>query len=240
MNQLRRLFGLHPMNEAPADGGGAGSAAPAAAPVAAPEAAPAITGSLLGGDVAPPAEAAPADPAQPADKPDDAPKAEGAPEQYETFAVPEGLELSEDVLPDVHEAFREAGLSQEKAQALFNKLLDVQNKLAGTPEQHMQQMEQQIGALNADWGKQCKELPEIGGQNFEQSLALTHKVMSVVGTPELRELLTYSGLGSHPVMFKAFVAIGKAMSEDTFVQGGEPGPGPRSIEQRLWPDMKTN
>ncbi|MEI6907818.1 peptidase, partial [Klebsiella pneumoniae] len=43
------------------------------------------------------------------------------------------------------------------------------------------------------------------------------------GTPELKEYLNGTGLGNHPELVKAFIKVGKAMSEDGMVTGKEGG-----------------
>lgn len=216
MYELRKLFGFHPMEEAGGSDAGSGGAA-TAAPT-----------SLLGADPAPSADAAPA--TEPvADKVAD-PAAEaaakteeaiGAPEAYEAFALPDGVEIDESVMPDVHALFKELGLPQEKAGEVLGKLLDIQAKMAGTPEQQHAAMEANISSLNTSLAEQCKALPDIGGEKFQQSLEVASKVMQQFGSQELRELVTYSAVGSHPEFFKFIHAIGSKMSPDVFEHGGE-------------------
>lgn len=231
MNALRKLFGLHPMDEAPADGGqGGGSEAPAAAP------APTAT-SLLGtpapaaDPAAAPAETAPAaegsEQAAPEGEGKDGEKKPGSdevPEAYADFTLPEGItlgDIDQAAIPEVHALFKELGLSQEKADMAFSKLLQIQQAMAGTPEQQQQQMEQNIIELNAAYAQQCRELPDIGGANFDASLEQASKVMQTFGDPDLQMLLTYTGVGSHPAFFKFIHSISARMAPDTFVNGGE-------------------
>ena len=235
INALRKLFGLVPMNEAPADGGeggGGGDLAPTGSePAPTGETPVNVEGSSLLGDLKPEEKT---DPVPTDEKPegekkdnedgekkDDKPD-EGAPEAYEAFKAPDGIELDAAVMPEVHEIFKDLGLSQEKAQEVFEKFLGIQQKLAGTPEEQMQAAEQQIVALNTRLAEECKNLPEIGGEKFGQSLATASKVIQTFGTPEFRQLVAYTGVGSHPEFFKMMVAIGSKMSPDNFVQGGDP------------------
>jgi hypothetical protein len=218
--------------EAPADGGHGDGAPPAEAAPATPDAAPPAAdapptnveaSSLLGEvkDDVPPSEEKPKD--DNSEKPkDDADKdLEGAPDAYEEFKAPDGIELDAEVMPEIHEIFKDLGLSQDKAQEVFSKFLDIQQKLAGTPEQQMAAAEQQIVALNTKLAEECKNLPDIGGEKFGESLAMASKVMQQFGSPEFRSLIAYTGVGSHPEFFKMMVAIGSKMSPDNFVQGGE-------------------
>lgn len=238
---MMRMMGLVPMEEAvaaeaPAATGG-DAPAPAAEPAAAdaPEAGSAATAaqpsSLLGGE--------PQNPADAPDAPDaDSQQSAGAPEAYEAFAVPEGYELHEAAVPMLADMFKELNLPQDKANALVAKLIEIDEARNPTPEQIQQAQQERITQLNEDWGKMCRDLPELGGENFDKSLQVCSSVMTRFGTQEVRDLLTYSGLGSNPHFFKFVHAIGMSMQEDTMVHGGDThGNGPKSVEKILWPNQ---
>jgi hypothetical protein len=238
MNYLMlKMLGLLPMEEVAVDGGQSGGGEPAAAPASpaatpapvAPAQAPAPAGSLLG-DLAAPADA---DAAVPADA-EAAAKPE-VPEVYDLKA-PEGVELDDAVLPQVQDLFKKLGLPQDKAQEVFRELLEIDQARQPTPEQVQQHYEQQAMDLNKQWGDECAKLPELGGENFNKSLEVASQVMVKFGTPELRQFLTYSALGSNPEFFKFIHSIGQSMSQDTMVHGGDARQGTRSIESRLWPE----
>lgn len=249
MNYLMmKLLGMVPMNEAGADGGDAGGgdapalaatpaaapatdAAPAPAPVPAATEKPAAPGSLLG-DLAKPEGEKPAE--GEAAKPDDAP---AVPETYE-FKMPDGVELDEKALPMVQDLFKELGLPQDKAQQVMEKLLEIDQARQPSPEQVQQEYEEQAATLNKNWGEECRKLEGLGGDNFNKSLETCSQVMVKFASPELRDFLTYSALGSNPEFFKFVHSIGSAMSQDTLEHGGEASQGPRSIEDRLWPASK--
>lgn len=240
-------LGHYLQEEAPADGVSAGGADPAPtgeAPAAAPAAPANVEASTLFGDAPkePPADLAPTGdkPAEGEEGKDGEKKeaeekpAEGAPEVYEEFKAPDGIELDPEVMPEVHEIFKDLGLSQEKAQEVFEKFLGIQQKLEGTPEQQMQAAEQQIVALNTRLAEECRNLPEIGGEKFAESLATASKVMASFGSPEFRSLIAYTGVGSHPEFFKMMVAIGSKMSPDNFVQGGDEAKSERRGEEIMF------
>lgn len=239
MNYLMKLFGLHPMDEVATDAGAAaGAAAPAATDTAA-SAAPAATdtpaeASSLLGDLAKPADAAKPEGEADAAKPADAP---AVPEEYK-FTMPEGVELDDKALPMVQDLFKELGLPQDKAQEVLTKLLEIDQARQPSPEQIQQQYEEQAAGLNKTWGEECRKLEGLGGENFNKSLETCSQVMVKFASPELRNFLTYSALGSNPEFFKFVHAIGSAMSQDTMEHGGAVSKGQRSIEQRLWPEQK--
>ena len=232
---MMKMLGLLPMDEAGGDAGDPGGAAPAssadAAPAAVPTAGPAEPGSLLGDLTKPAGEGEkPADGAEPP-KADDAPV---VPEAYE-FKLPDGMELDEKAAPMVQDLFKELGLPQDKAQQALERLLEIDQARQLSPEQVQQQYEEQAADLNKNWADECRKLPEIGGENFNKSLETCSQVMVKFASPELRNFLTYSALGSNPEFFKFIHSIGSAMSQDTLEHGGAAGKGPRSIEDRLWP-----
>lgn len=219
-------------NEVGADGGDAGSGGGGETQSPEPTTTTEAT-SLLGGEPAPEqkpdGEQAPnvddqktddnPDEGKDGEKKDETP--EGAPEAYEAFTVPEGIELADEVMPDVQALFKDLNLPQAKAQEVFEKLLNIQEQINGTPEQQTQRAEQQINELNASFAEQCKNLPEIGGEKFAESLATASKAMQQFGDADVRSLITLTGVGSHPAFFKMMVKIGSMMSPDTFEQGGE-------------------
>jgi hypothetical protein len=220
MNELRKLFGLHPMDEVAADGGdGGGGGEPAAALAA--EAAPAAdAGSLLGDLTKPAADGAEAEKPATTEGEQEAEKPADLPEAYE-FKLPEGVELDENALPMVQELFKELGLPQDKAQAVMDKLLAIDQARQPTAEQVEQQQVEAITNLNKTWADECSKLPDIGGENFQKSLEISSQVMVKFATPELRQMLNQSALGSNPEFFKFIHAIGSSMAPDTMEHGGE-------------------
>lgn len=241
MNYLmQKMLGLLLMNEVPADGGqgdgGGGESAAASTPAPdAGESTPAAgndpAGSVLGdllkhqeGDGKPEDDGA---------KDGEGDQGKGSvPEAYDLKA-PEGVELEDSVMPQVQELFKELGLPQDKAQEVFDKLLAIDQARNPTPEQVQQQYEQQAMDLNKQWGAECAKLPDLGGENFNRSLETCSKVLTRFSTPELRDFLTYSALGSNPEFFKFVHAIGESMSADTLEHGGSQATK-RSPEQIMY------
>lgn len=222
MNLFDRLLHRRLCNEQPADGG----AAPAPSEPAAPQ-----PGA---GDNPAPA----ADPEKPAgekpesgaegenpqgdkpaegDKPDDDKdkKPEGAPEVYE-FKAAEGVELDTEALKDFEPVARELNLTNEQAQ----KLVDAYPKiLAGVQQRQADAWQKQTEG----WAEAVKADKEIGGDKLESNLSAAQRALDQFGNPELKEYLNVTGMGNHPELVKAFVKIGKAMSEDGMVSGKDTG-----------------
>lgn len=143
-------------------------------------------------------------------------KPDGAPEKYE-FKPAEGQELDSAALEQFEPIARELNLSNEQAQ----KMVD----LYGTKILPMVQKQQaEVWQKTTEqWAADVKADKKIGGDKLTGNISVAQRALDTFGTPELKEYLTASGLGNHPELVKAFVKIGKAMSEDGMVTGKEAG-----------------
>ena len=78
---------------------------------------------------------------------------------------------------------------------------------------------------------------EFGGDKLNENLALASKAMDAFATPELKQVLDQTGLGNHPELIRAFVRVGRQISEDRLVPGGSmPVGDSRTIAERLYPN----
>ncbi|OZY45865.1 hypothetical protein [Pseudomonas lundensis] len=227
---MMKLLGRVYMSEAPADGGqGGGADAPAPAP-AADAPAPAAEGSLLTppAPAAAPAPDAPKTPEQIQQEADAKAKTEadakltGAPETYKDFKLPEGMEMDADVLGEFKGLAKELNIPQDKAQ----KLIDFQTQLAN---KQAEQYQAAVTKQAQDWAASIKSDPEVGGENYDKSVASAIKVIQSFGDPALTELLNTSGLGNHPALFKFCHRISAAISEDKFVMPGSQTDAPKEM-----------
>ncbi|MCM7139883.1 peptidase [Enterobacter kobei] len=143
-------------------------------------------------------------------------KQEGAPEKYE-FKPAEGQELDTAALEQFEPIARELNLSNEQAQ----KMVD----LYGTKILPMvqQQQAETWQKTTEQWAADVKADKEIGGDKLTANLSAAQRALDQFGTPELKEYLEGTGLGNHPELVKAFIKIGKAMSEDGMVDGSNQG-----------------
>lgn len=145
-------------------------------------------------------------------------KQEGAPEKYE-FKPAEGQELDAAALEQFEPIARELNLTNEQAQ----KMVD----LYGTKIMPMVQ-QQQVEAwqkTTEQWAADVKADKEIGGDKLTANLSAAQRALEQFGDPELKEYLDSTGLGNHPALVKAFIKVGKAMSEDKVVTGGHESGG---------------
>ncbi|HDU5468272.1 TPA: peptidase [Klebsiella pneumoniae subsp. pneumoniae] len=215
MNLFERLLHRRLCNEQPADGGTAPAPSEPPAPAADP-AKPEGDKPQHGAEGDKPQDDKPADGDKPADKPDDKEqKQEGAPEKYE-FQAGEGVELDAEALKDFEPVARELNLTNEQAQ----KLVDAYPKILAGVQQRQAEAWQ---AQTEEWAATVKADKEIGGDKLTANLGVAQRALDTFGTPALKEYLNGTGLGNHPELVKAFVKVGKAMSEDGVVTGKESG-----------------
>jgi hypothetical protein len=163
----------------------------------------------------PAADQAPVTPDAPAVSPaaEAAGQPEAAPVEYADFKVAEGFELDADALNDFKGIAKELGIPQEAAQ----KLIDLQTSLEGKRSEAQQQAQADQAQK---WAEAVKADKEIGGEHYDKSVATAVKAIEQFGSPELRNLLSETGIGNHPELVKFCHRIGKALSEDGLVMGG--------------------
>jgi len=144
-------------------------------------------------------------------------KAEGAPEKYD-FKTPEGVKLDPESVTEFSSIAKELNLSNEKAQ----KFVDLATKhTEKVTTQIKEAQEQQWAKARENWVSEIKADKDVGGANFDQSREIALRAVSKFGVPGLKEVFD-SGWGDHPALFRTFVNIGKALSEDRLIDGNEP------------------
>ena len=149
----------------------------------------------------------------------------GAPETYGEFTLPEGFELSGDVLEEAKTLFRGLDLSQERAQKLVDyytkRMLDEKEK--GLSD---------LAARRKSWREEVRQRP-----NFAQERALAIKgLRAVVTDPDEKELFQDSWMSDHPALWKVFVKIGRLVGEDTPPRGAGNPPGEENINMLRFPN----
>jgi hypothetical protein len=65
--------------------------------------------------------------------------------------------------------------------------------------------------------------PRLGGPNYEMTQSLVARGAQVAGGQELVAFLSSTGLNRHPLIVKAFAAVGEHVKEDS-IGGGNPAP----------------
>lgn len=187
------------------------NSAPADSTPKAPEAAPAPP-SLLDGDTS--TTPKPEDGTTPQTEKKDEPPAPVVPEKYE-FTLPEGMALDEALAGKFTPIAQKYKLTQEGANELATlyaeaRQADVQAQ-ADAWTKHVE-----------GWREAVKADPEIGGQNYDKSLALAQTVVARFFGDKFKEHAKLYGYGNDPELIRGFAAIGKAMAEDAIHASGKP------------------
>ena len=143
-------------------------------------------------------------------------EAAAAPEKYD-FAMPEGFDLNQEVAGEFEAYARELNLPQDKAQAVVDMGIKLMQSQQAQQAELVQKTQEQ-------WRNEVVNDKEIGGQALAENLSYAAKVLDTFA-PDLRSVLDETGLGNHPAFVKAFIKIGKAISEDRLVGGAQQAPG---------------
>lgn len=162
------------------------------------------------------------------DKDGDADKSkDSAPETYDTFTVPEGVTIDDKVLEKFAPMLKGLNATQEQAQAFID--LKVEMDLVAAKAQ-----EQAWADTQKTWKETAETDSEYGGVNYDANVQIARAAVQKLGGDALVTALTETGMGNHPEFIRAFVRIGKAISEDT-VSFGSTVQGEKSLAERLHP-----
>jgi hypothetical protein len=165
--------------------------------------------------------------AQQTEEPTAQTQAQTAPENYDGLTMPEGYEEDPTLMSDARTLFGELELTQEQAQALVD--FAAKKKIVGGMANEQELWQKQVD----EWTKQIKTDPEVGGLKLSENLGLARKGVDKLGGKALLDALDSTGAGVHPVIFKAFVRLGRMLSEDRFAAGrASPPPGAETPEEK--------
>ena len=189
---------------------------------------------------APDPNAAPVAPADPASNPapagDPAPKDPAPADEPFSVKAPEG---AEEYQADI-DKFSGDMVSWLKANPnasgyeILEEVVARQVKLMGeVKSQAMAQRNQQIST----WEEELKADKDFGGEAFDKNVATAIKGLEAVGSPELRQMLDQTGLGSHPEIVRAFKKVGELVADAPFATGAQPAQS-ASPAARMYPNMR--
>lgn len=163
----------------------------------------------------------PADGEKEGDKPADKP-ADDKPVEYK-FELPDDVQVDEARLGEFTEIAKDLKLPPDAAQKIVN-LAVAQQKAA--VEAHQAQVK--------EWGEQVAADKELGKP---ENQAVARQAVEQFGTPELKDLLNRTGMGNHPEVVKAFLKVGKAISEDKVIVGRGDAPAVKDAASVLYPNQ---
>lgn len=160
------------------------------------------------------------------------PAEDAAPVAYEPFALPPGVEVDTAALEEAQSLFAEARLSQPQAQ----KLVDL---YAGKMSELVQRQRVAAESRQKAWIAEVKNDPDLGGRRFEAARAAAQRALGRFGTPQLRRSLDELGVSNSPQLFRFFVRVGQAVSEDRYAGRGLDA-SERSAAETLYPDTHND
>lgn len=185
----------------------------------------------------PPKAEEPAKVDEPADPPKDEEKADEAPvvpEAYELKAPDDG-ELDPKLVEQATPVFKELGLTNDAAQKVVDFYAStVLPEVAQTVQTETLRLLGMDGM--ADWAKQIKADPEVGGANFEKAQTVVAQARDAFASDELKALLETTRLGNHPEVFKLFHKLGTAIGEGSVFTKGDGTSQPASLATSLYGD----
>jgi hypothetical protein len=138
---------------------------------------------------------------------------EQVPETYEDFTLPEGIVMDEAKLGLANEVFKELNLTQVQAQ----KLIDLQT---GMTSDLVEQQAEAFSQLKNTWLNDAQKDKEIGGDKFDENVAVAQKAMAVYGTEEFKKLMEDYGVGNNPEMLRFLYRVGQPLMDDNPGNGG--------------------
>lgn len=171
----------------------------------------------------------------------------GPPEAYDLKVEVAGedgkpveIEIDQELLAEATPILKGLKLTNDQANQLAGFVPKIQGRV-------LAQQADNFAALKAEWAKDAKADPEIGGKNWASTEALAARALDTFGaasakdadgneTNEFRALLNETGLGNHPVMLKMFRQIGEKLGEDGFSRSEGAPKGKRDRLEELYPN----
>lgn len=121
------------------------------------------------------------------------------------FKTPEGVELDQASLDEFTKIVKDPSLKPgERAQ-----------KLADLAVKREVDRAEAFAKTVQGWAEQVKADKELGDPANQ---AAARKIVEDFGTPELKDLLTSTGMGNHPELVRFVLKISKAMGEDAILR----------------------
>jgi hypothetical protein len=148
---------------------------------------------------------------------------EKPPENYD-LKLPEDSLLDKSAIERTAAQAKEQGLSNDAAQEFLNR--------------QSQALTDHVDKQSEAWEAAVKADPEIGGDNYGESVEMARRVVARFGNDALKKSLTKYGYGNHPEVVRFCANIGKAMSEDKLIQGATKpmSSKPKTAAEKLYGD----
>jgi hypothetical protein len=128
--------------------------------------------------------------------------------------LPDGFQADEATLKDFKSIAKEAGLKGEAAQKIVDLFAKFEASRTEQAAAAQREMETKWTQVQQGWVDTIKADPELG-KDLAATKATALRGVDFCGGEPVKELLRKAGLTSHPVLVKAFHAVGKALGEDS-------------------------
>jgi hypothetical protein len=148
------------------------------------------------------------------------------PEKYE-LQLPKDSPLDPGHLEKIAAYAKERGFSQEEAQAFMERDHEV---LAA----YVDQQNGKFNETRAGWIEAVKADKEIGGENMPKAVELARRALDRFGSKSLKDELNRTGLGDHPELVRLLSRVGKIMSNDSSILGGNSVDSKKSMAELLY------
>lgn len=135
-----------------------------------------------------------------------------------SLKMPDGVELDAELASALGPEFKELGLTNNQAQKLVDKYIEIQQKRG-------EDRAKSWGETVQKWADDAKADKEIGGDKWDGTVSNARRFIDTMGTPALKEFLNASGGGNHPELIRIFAKAGALIREDNPASGGAEGRG---------------
>lgn len=155
-----------------------------------------------------------------------APAAE--PLKWDALALPENLEVPEDVQTEFLGIVNDGALS---AKDRAEKTLQLHVRMM---ESAATEMERVWGETQEKWRSETLALPEFSGGKSEAALAEVSRLVNRYGGPEVRKAFDLTGAGNHPAIVQFLYKMAKDFNEQPPVSGAPVIEEARSRAERIY------
>ena len=135
------------------------------------------------------------------------------PENYE-IKVPEGMTLEETTIKEFSPALKELKITQGQMQGLIDKVYAplIKRVVDASHQESMATWKKEIDGWKVESQKVLGS-----GEAGKQNLAIVGKAVMTFGGEEFRQMADDTGVGNHPAFVNFMLKVGKAISQDKFV-----------------------
>ena len=153
--------------------------------------------------------------------------------QYD-LKVPEKSLLKAGDVEKIVSFAKEHGLSQEVAQKLLERDHSTRSQSLAAFEASQKQV---LQTKREEWKNEVIADKDLGGDKLPQTQLYLKKAMDRFGDSDVKQFLNESGLGNNLKVIRMFEKIGRAMANDTFEQGKTSVSNPKTLAEKMYPDM---